>query len=88
MNLDLNLNLNLQCVYFPKCYDFLAKKKTLRNLIFLFRSSDELVFANFADPLYLKKNDRLRFWYGEDLTDNGEDDNQGNVCFDVYALFI
>lgn len=50
--------------------------------------SDELVFADFGHPFYLQKSGILRFWYGEDLKNYGESDNQGQVCFHVLALFI
>lgn len=51
-------------------------------------NSVELVFAEFAHPLYLKQSDSLRFWYGEDLSKIGYTDNQGEVCFHVFALFV
>ncbi|KAM7442798.1 hypothetical protein ABFA07_008268 [Porites harrisoni] len=50
--------------------------------------SDELVFANFGQPLYLPKDEKLRFWYGDDLKNHSEGDNQGQVCFHVFALFM
>lgn len=50
--------------------------------------SDELVFVDFAHPLYLKEFDRLRFWYGEDLSKTDYMDNQGRVCFHVLARFM
>ena len=56
--------------------------------LFLLRYSDELVFANFGQPLYLPKDEKLRFWYGDDLKNHSEGDNQGQVCFHVFALFM
>ncbi|KAL9982508.1 hypothetical protein ACROYT_G004558 [Oculina patagonica] len=50
--------------------------------------SDELVFADFGHPFYLKEGDKLRFWYGEDLMKYADKDNQGQVCFQVLALFV
>ena len=66
---------------------FSARFLTGRFLNF-FRYSDELVFADFARPFYLKKNDEMRFWYGEDLKKYGDKDNQGQVCFNVLVLFV
>ena len=56
--------------------------------LFLLRYSDELVFANFGQPLYLPTDEKLRFWYGDDLKNHSEGDNQGQVCFHVFALFM
>jgi len=50
--------------------------------------TDELVFTDFAHPFYLIEGERIRFWYGEDLTGYYETDNQGQVCFHVLARFI
>ena len=47
--------------------------------------SPELVFADFGYPNYLKKDDKLRIWYGEDLHDKSESDNHGSTCMDIYA---
>ena len=79
------------------CEDFLSisliadlLENNLRNSrpFSFHRNSVELVFAEFAHPLYLKQSDALRFWYGEDLSKIGYTDNQGEVCFHVFALFV
>ncbi|XP_031560790.1 uncharacterized protein LOC116296830 [Actinia tenebrosa] len=49
--------------------------------------SDELVFVNYGTPFYLEQYRQLRVWYGEDLKNSAEGDNQGRVCVDVYAKF-
>ena len=36
----------------------------------------------------VRAGDELRVWYGEDLTDWNESDNDGEVCSDVYTLII
>ncbi|XP_058967575.1 uncharacterized protein [Pocillopora verrucosa] len=50
--------------------------------------STEIVFEDFCHPFYLQQYGKLRFWYGEDLKKHSDTDNQGQVCFDVLALFI
>ena len=52
------------------------------------KHSDELVFSNFDYPLYLHPNMELRVWFGEDLKNWAESDNQGRVCVDVFAYVI
>jgi hypothetical protein len=49
--------------------------------------ADELVFVNYGTPFYFEQYRQLRVWYGEDLKNSGETDNQGRVCVDVYAKF-
>ena len=48
----------------------------------------ELVFSVFSHPRWVHKGQQFRVWYGEDLTNYGEDDNGGRVCCDVYALYV
>ncbi|KAJ7349523.1 hypothetical protein OS493_038824, partial [Desmophyllum pertusum] len=50
--------------------------------------SDELVFSNFDVPLYLQPHMELRIWFGEDLKNWSETDNQGRVCVDVMGYVI
>ncbi|PFX24808.1 uncharacterized protein LOC111331107 [Stylophora pistillata] len=50
--------------------------------------STEIVFTDFSHPFYLKQGGELRFWYGEDLKKHHHTDNQGQVCFDVLALYV
>ena len=52
------------------------------------KHSDELVFSNFDYPLYLHPYMELRVWFGEDLKNWSESDNQGRVCVDVVAYVI
>jgi len=49
--------------------------------------SDELVFVNYGVPFWLEKFRQLRIWYGEDLMNSGDTDNQGRVCVAVFAKF-
>ncbi|XP_028518457.1 uncharacterized protein LOC110247232 [Exaiptasia diaphana] len=51
------------------------------------RHSNELVFTDFATPFYLVQGGILKIWYGEDLKNWNEGNNQGQVCVDIYALF-
>jgi len=52
------------------------------------KHSDELVFFNFDYLLYLHSYMELRVWFGEDLKNWAESDNQGRVCVDVFAHAI
>ncbi|XP_068757776.1 uncharacterized protein [Montipora capricornis] len=52
------------------------------------KHTDELVFSNFEYPLYVERHMELRIWYGEDLKNWFEKDNQGRVCVDVYGYII
>ena len=49
--------------------------------------SPELVLSFFSHPHSVTSGQELRLWYGEDLMDMSESDNDGRVCCDVYALF-
>lgn len=44
--------------------------------------SDEIVMD--GDKIF-KAGEEYRIWYGEDLMDETEHDNQGNACYDIYA---
>ena len=50
--------------------------------------SPELVLSFFSHPHSVTSGQELRVWYGEDLMDSSEDNNDGRVCCDVYALFV
>ena len=52
------------------------------------KHSDELVFSNFDYALYLHPYMELRIWFGKDLENWSEGDNQGRVCVDVFAHVI
>ena len=59
-------------------------------------NSPSLVMSSFtsnttgvSSPLQdVREGDELRVWYGEDLTDWYETDNDGEVCCDVFTLII
>jgi len=46
-----------------------------------------LVFTNYATPMLARRGQDVKIWYGEDLFDIFEGDNQGRTCVDVYAKF-
>ena len=50
--------------------------------------SPELVLSFFSNPHSMSSGEELRLWYGEDLLDYTEHDNDGKACCDVYALFV
>ncbi|XP_078351472.1 uncharacterized protein LOC144636180 [Oculina patagonica] len=49
--------------------------------------SPELVMSLFS-PQSVSSGQQLRLWFGEDLTNNGDHDNGGTACIDVYALYV
>lgn len=49
--------------------------------------SPEIILPRFS-PYQAAAGTTLRLWYGEDLVDFTESDNDGSVCCDVYALYV
>ena len=49
-------------------------------------NSTEIVFDSTPTPLSVVAGQKFRIWYGEDLKDDGEDNNMGRSCTDVYAF--
>ena len=47
--------------------------------------SDEIVFTNYANPVYISRGAVMKIWYGEDLRKWHQGNNGGRVCVDVYA---
>lgn len=45
--------------------------------------SPELFFTNFT-PMNVTAGQEYRIWYGQDLINRSEDNNEGNVCAEVY----
>ena len=50
--------------------------------------SPEIILSVFSTPLSLPAQTQLRLWYGEDLVNYTEADNDGRVCTDVYVLYV
>jgi len=50
--------------------------------------SSEIVFSGFPNPLHMSSDGELRLWYGEDLENSGEDNNDGTSCTDVFAKYL
>ena len=50
--------------------------------------SPELVLSVFSHPPQVSSGQEFRVWYGEDLVNWTEHDNDGKVCIDVYALYV
>ena len=50
--------------------------------------SSEIIFNDFPNPLHLSSDEELRLWYGEDLKDYAESDNNGTSCTDVFAKYL
>ena len=53
-----------------------------------YADSKEIAFTDISTPLLLSSGQKLRIWYGEDLTNSAEGDNEGISCVDVYAKYI
>ncbi|KAJ7379759.1 hypothetical protein OS493_014166 [Desmophyllum pertusum] len=50
-------------------------------------NSPELVFNNLTTPLAVSNGQEFQIWDGQDLTDCSENNNGGQMCVDVYALY-
>ena len=50
--------------------------------------SPEIVLSVFSNPSVVVKGQELRLWYGEDLMNSSESDNDGKSCCDVYARLV
>ena len=50
--------------------------------------SPEIILSVFSYPFFLSAQTELRVWYGEDLVNFYEGDNDGRVCTDVYVLYV
>ena len=50
--------------------------------------SPELVLSVFSHTPPVSSGQEFRVWYGEDLVNWAEGDNDGKVCSDVYALYV
>ncbi|XP_048584679.1 uncharacterized protein LOC116618769 isoform X1 [Nematostella vectensis] len=80
---------NYKNIIFPKYEDIQRKAGLWYSLPMMDdKHSDEIVFTEFAKPLYIQQYKTLKVWYGEDLNNWAETDNQGRVCVDVYGRFM
>jgi len=50
--------------------------------------SPELVLSVFSSPPNVTSGQVLRMWYGEDLVNSSESDNEGTSCCDVFARIL
>ena len=50
--------------------------------------SPELILGNLSRPLNLLKDQQLQIWYGQDLIDCSEGNNNGNSCVDIFAWYV
>ena len=51
------------------------------------KTSDFLTFVDKGNPIYGDKGMELQIWYHDDLINEGELDNHGTHCVDVYGAF-
>ena len=49
--------------------------------------SPEIILPRFS-PYSVSSGQELRLWFGEDLVGQTESDNGGQVCCDVYGLYL
>ena len=64
-----------------------SDKKDHYSLPGYHHNSTELVFHNLVNPLSVSSNQEMQIWYGQDWMDDGEEDNSGKTCVDVYAWY-
>ena len=50
--------------------------------------SPELVLSVFSHPRHVSSGQEFHVWYGENLVNAYDQDNDGTVCSDVYALYV
>ena len=50
--------------------------------------SKEIVLSRFYPSFYVNYGYVFHLWYGEDLVNYTESDNDGKVCVDVYILYV
>ena len=51
-------------------------------------SSSEIIITDIPNPLYLPSGQDLRLWFGYDLFDYDEDNNNGTVCTNVFVRYL
>ena len=51
-------------------------------------NENEVIFSEFANPVYIKEGQYLTVWNVEDLVNNAESDNSGSACVDVYGSLV
>ncbi|XP_044181596.1 uncharacterized protein LOC122962518 [Acropora millepora] len=51
-------------------------------------SSSEIIITDFPNPLYLSSGQDLRLWFGDDLFDHHENNNNGTVCTNVFVRYL
>ena len=52
------------------------------------QGSSELILGNLSRPLSLLKDQQLQIWYGQDLIDCSENNNNGTSCVDIFAWYL
>ena len=50
-------------------------------------NATELVFNELPSPITAFVGQEFQIWFGQDLTNCTEDNNSGQTCVDVYALY-
>ena len=50
-------------------------------------NATELVFNELPSPISAFDGQEFQIWFGQDLANCTEDNNSGQTCVDVYALY-
>lgn len=51
-------------------------------------NSPFLVFHDFANPEFVQYGQKVEIWFGEDLANDSEEDNDGESCVEVFAWYL
>lgn len=51
-------------------------------------NSPFLVFHDFANPEFVQYGQKIEIWFGEDLVNDSEEDNDGETCVEVFAWYL
>ena len=70
-------------IIFPQVYE--GKWYKLPGI---WSDSTKLTFNNLTVPMRVSIGQQFRVWYGEDLINTSENDNRGETCLDVFALYV
>ncbi|XP_065660471.1 uncharacterized protein LOC136084395 [Hydra vulgaris] len=78
---------NKNKIVFPFSNQQLTYDNKAYKLPGLSAKDNEMVLPNFNHPIpYLREEQYIEIWNGEDLFDYGENDNSGRVCVNIYGI--
>lgn len=50
-------------------------------------TSPEIIFDTTSEPLRVSHNQQFWIWFGQDIADCSEENNEGESCVDVYGWY-